>query len=52
MVFLFGAFFYAHNAHDRILTLLGAEFTAPPIEDAAKYLVRFVVGGLQATPLA
>ncbi|WP_171020045.1 TetR family transcriptional regulator [Hydrogenophaga sp. 2FB] len=52
MVFLFGAFFYAHNAHDRILTLLGAEFTAPPIEDAAQYLVRFVVGGLQAKPLA
>lgn len=51
MVFLFGAFFYAHNAHDRILTLLGAAFTAPPIEDAAQYLVRFVVGGLQADPL-
>mgnify|MGYP002132920665 CR=1 FL=1 len=28
--------------------LLGAAFTAPPIEDAAQYLVRFVVGGLQA----
>ncbi len=52
MVFLFGAFFYAHNAHDRILTLLGAEFNAPPIEDAAQYLVRFVVGGLQAKPLS
>lgn len=52
MVFLFGAFFYAHNAHDRILTLLGAEFKAPPIEDAAQYLVRFVVGGLQAKPLS
>lgn len=51
MVFVFGAFFYAHNAHDRILTLLGADFTAPPIEDAAQYLVRFVVGGLQADPL-
>lgn len=50
MVFLFGAFFYAHNAHDRILTLLGAKFASPPIEDAAKYLVRFAMDGLQAKP--
>ncbi|MDR7093986.1 TetR/AcrR family transcriptional regulator [Hydrogenophaga laconesensis] len=52
MVFLFGAFFYAHNAHDRILTLLGAQITAPPIEDAAQYLVRFVADGLKAAPLS
>lgn len=52
MVFLFGAFFYAHNAHDRILGLLGGAFAPPPIEDSAKYLVRFVKAGLQAKPVA
>jgi AcrR family transcriptional regulator len=48
MVFLYGAFLYAHNDHNRIHALLGARFNPPPIEDSVRYLVRFLAAGLQS----
>lgn len=48
ITFLYGAFLYAHTAHTRTIELWGDRFDQSNFEDAARFLTRFLEGGLRA----